>query len=170
MAHENGRISATRVRTRDPDIPPWAEALARLLDSAFVIPGTNIRVGLDPILGFIAPGAGDAASAFASATLLWVAFQLRVPKLVLFRMVVNVAIDALIGAVPLLGDLFDLAFRAAEKNLALVRKYAAEPRRQPGLSDYLVFGVCILGVLCLLALPVVTGVLLIHLFTTFSGG
>lgn len=135
----------------------------RLLDGAFVIPGTRVRVGLDAILGFFAPGAGDAASAFATSALLWLGFKLGVPKVVLVRMLANTTVDAVIGAIPLVGDLFDVWFRASERNLALLHKYADNPRKKPGFADYAVLGLCLLCVLTLLAIPVLTGLALLHL-------
>lgn len=149
-------------------VPAWAEGLVRLLDNAFTIPGTRIRIGLDPILGFIAPGAGDAASALVTSTLLWLGFKLRVPKVIILRMLVNIGVDALVGAIPLVGDLFDVAFRAGEKNIALIRKHGGQSGTPPQLGDYLVLAFCLFCMLCLLALPVVTGVLLIHLFVGFT--
>jgi hypothetical protein len=175
MAHGNGR---SQIVAQDPaqsevqraGVPPWANALVQLLDNAFVIPFTNIRIGLDAILGFVTPGAGDAASAVATGALLWLAFTLRVPKVVLFRMLVNIVVDALVGAIPLIGDIFDVAFRAGQKNLALIRKHAGNPAEKPAASDYAVLALCLVGVLALLALPVITGVLLIHLFVGLTGG
>jgi hypothetical protein len=180
MAPENGR-SKIVARGTGPNevrrgelgrgqVPAWANALVQLLDNAFVIPFTNVRIGLDAILGFVTPGAGDAASAVATAALLWLAFTLRVPKVVLVRMLANIAVDALIGAIPLVGDIFDVAFRAGQKNLDLIRNYAGNPGQKPGASDYAVLGVCLVGVLALLALPVLTGVLLIHSFVRLTGG
>src|SRR5690606_17843562 len=105
-------------------LPAWAEALARLLDSAFGMPGVRVRVGLDALLGLIAPGAGDAAAGIASAALLVLAFQMRVPKVILLRMLVNITIDAVLGSIPVLGDLFDVVFRAAHEDLSLLRRHA----------------------------------------------
>jgi hypothetical protein len=136
------------------DIPAWAQRLARLLDSAIVIPGTDIRIGLDPILGLLLPELGDALSATLSVTLLGVAFRERVPKLVMARMLVNITIDALFGAVPLIGDLFDFAFKANEKNLALIERHRGDPTQKASWGDRLVVASAVLVVLALFALPV----------------
>src|SRR5687767_8986818 len=93
--------------------------LARLLDSAVRIPGTNIRVGLDALLGLI-PGIGDAIGAALSGYIVLAAAKLGLPKSVLARMVLNLGIDTAVGAVPILGDLFDVAFRANTRNIALI--------------------------------------------------
>jgi hypothetical protein len=143
-------------------IPGWAKHLSRLLDSAVTIPGTNVKIGLDPILGLLLPELGDTLTAAVSLTLLGVAFRERVPKLVLARMLINIAIDALLGAVPLVGDVFDFAFRSNEKNLALIERHRGDPTRPLTLGDRLVvFGVGALA-LALLSVPFVVGALLVR--------
>jgi len=98
------------------------DALARVMDSAVQIPGTNIRMGLDAFLGLL-PGIGDAIGAAISSYLIWEAKQMGVSKLVLARMAGNVAIDTVIGAVPFAGDIFDVAYKANLKNMALLKKH-----------------------------------------------
>ena len=114
---------------RDP--ATRARSIARLLDTAFRIPGTNIRFGLDGILGLI-PGVGDVAGAALSGYVILTAARAGAPNTLLARMLANVGLDALVGAVPLLGDLFDVAFRANVRNAALLdgwllRSGQAEP-------------------------------------------
>lgn len=114
---------------RDP--ATRARSIARLLDTAFRVPGTNIRFGLDGILGLI-PGVGDVAGAALSGWVILTAARAGAPNTLLARMLANVGLDALVGAVPLLGDLFDVAFRANVRNAALldgwlVRSGQAEP-------------------------------------------
>jgi len=104
---------------------------ARLFDSAFRIPGTQITFGIDPILGLF-PGIGDLASPVFSLFLLWHGARLRVPKIVLARMVLNAAIDAGAGAIPVIGDLFDFAWKANAWNLALLEKHAMFTSPKPG--------------------------------------
>ena len=101
--------------------------VARLLDSAFVVPGTSYRIGLDPILGLI-PGLGDLVSPLFTIGLLWQARDLGLPRVVQVRMLFNVAIDALIGVIPFAGDLFDFVWKANDKNLALLEHHAYEER------------------------------------------
>jgi hypothetical protein len=120
-----------------------------VLDSAFRIPGTNIRFGLDPVLGLI-PGMGDVTTPFFSAVLLLQAVRLRIPKIVQLRMLLNAAIDLAIGLVPLLGDLFDFAWRANVRNLALLEHYA-RPGAKATRADW-AFVLVILGLLALLAI------------------
>lgn len=100
--------------------------MARLLDSAFRVPGTNLRVGLDPIIGLI-PGVGDLASGAFGAYVLVAAAQAGVSRTVLVRMLANLGIDALVGGVPLLGDLFDAGFKANNRNVALLEGALARP-------------------------------------------
>ncbi len=98
------------------------EQLARLMDSRFRIPGTGIRFGLDPILGLV-PGLGDAAAALPALYILFEARRMGVPVSLRIRMIVNIAIDFLIGAIPLVGDLFDVGFKANNRNVALLRRH-----------------------------------------------
>jgi hypothetical protein len=101
--------------------------MAQLLDSAFAVPGTSYRVGLDPILGLV-PGLGDLVSPLFTIGILWQARELALPRIVQLRMIVNVAIDSLVGVVPMIGDLFDFAWKANTMNLALLERHAQEER------------------------------------------
>ena len=101
-------------------------AAARLLDSQFRIPGTNIRFGLDAVAGLV-PGVGDFAGAVASAYFIYEAARLGAPGTVLARMVTNVGLEALVGAVPILGDLFDVAFKANNRNMRLLEQHTVAP-------------------------------------------
>src|SRR5437660_9380713 len=98
--------------------------LSRLLDEQFRIPGTRYRLGLDGLLGLI-PGVGDAAGALLSAYILYEAMRLGAPSTVLLRMVANIGIDTVGGAVPVVGDIFDIAWKANKKNAALLHAYLA---------------------------------------------
>jgi uncharacterized membrane protein len=98
------------------------EALAKLMDRAFVLPGTNVRFGLDAIIGLV-PGVGDAISGLLSSYLILEARRLGVSKSVLARMMGNTLLDTTIGAIPLAGDIFDVMFRANLKNMALLRSH-----------------------------------------------
>jgi hypothetical protein len=97
------------------------ERIADLLDSQFTIPGTSIRFGLDSLLGLV-PALGDAAGLFASLYVLKRLTALGLPAWTRHRMLMNVALDAAGGTVPLLGDVFDLAVKANRRNLALARR------------------------------------------------
>jgi len=127
--------------------------VAHLLDSAFVVPGTSYRVGLDPILGLV-PGLGDLVSPLFTIGILWQARELAIPRVVLLRMILNVAIDSLLGAVPVVGDLFDFAWKANNKNLALVERHAQEERTAPA-GDWLFVGLTVASLLFLAIIPFV---------------
>lgn len=98
------------------------EALERLLEGLFEVPGLGRKVGLDAIVGLI-PVAGDVITAGMGLYLVWEARNLGMPKWQLWRMAGNVGIDSLLGAVPLAGDLFDLVYRSNTKNLKIIRKH-----------------------------------------------
>lgn len=138
--------------------PAWAQALVRLLDDALTIPGTRVGIGFDALLGLIFPTLGDAATGLASLSLLLLALQRRVPKVVVLRMVFNIALDVLIGCIPILGDAFDLVWRSNRRNLALLSRYEQNPNRRPDLGDYLLVGFGCLLVLAAIVLPLLLGV------------
>ncbi len=108
-------------------------ALARLLDNAIVIPGTSWRFGFDAIVGLI-PVAGDLIGGVLSGYIILEAARAEVPTLTLVKMLTNVGIDTLVGAVPALGDLFDAAWKANIRNVALLERHlavsAAPPRER----------------------------------------
>ncbi len=102
------------------------QRLARLWDSAFRIPGTQVRVGLDPLIGLV-PGIGDAAGALVASYIVLEAARFEVPGATLLRMIANVAIDAVLGTVPVIGDMFDVGWKANIKNVALIEHHLADP-------------------------------------------
>ena len=100
------------------------DRLANLFDTALVVPGTNIRFGVEALLRLV-PGIGDAAASALSVYLLYEASRLDVPRLLFARMVANVVLEGAIGAVPVAGDVFDVMFRANRRNVALLREHFA---------------------------------------------
>ena len=102
--------------------------IAWLLDDAFRIPGLNWRFGLDSLIGLV-PGAGDLVSTAVALLVLIRAFQFRMPRIVMARMVLNSLIDLLIGSIPLLGDVFDFVWKSNSMNMKLFHQYAQEPQR-----------------------------------------
>lgn len=108
--------------------------LARLMDSSIGLPGTRWRIGLDPLLGLI-PGVGDAVGIGASLWIVSEARRLGLRGPVIGRMLGNVALDGLIGTIPLLGDLFDAGYKANERNMDIIerelRKHAPAARKPP---------------------------------------
>lgn len=117
------RIAAQLPVGRDPaSVRRRLEAMERLLESAFSVPGTNMRVGLDAIVGLV-PVVGDLVTTAMGAWLVWEARNLGMSKFQLVRMAGNIGVDTLVGAVPLVGDLFDFAFRSNSRNLKIVKRY-----------------------------------------------
>jgi hypothetical protein len=96
------------------------------LDELIAVPGTPVRVGLDPVIGLI-PVVGDAVAALVGVWVIAEAARFGIPRLVLGRMAVNLVVDLAIGAIPLLGDIFDFAFRSNSANLELFRRHALDP-------------------------------------------
>src|SRR6187401_1756713 len=125
---------------------------ARIFDSAFRIPGTQITFGIDPLLGLF-PGLGDLASPVFSLFLLWHGARLRVPRIVLARMVLNSLIDVAVGAVPVVGDLFDFAWKANAWNLALLEKHAM-PGQRATSGDYVFVILCGLVIVVAALIPI----------------
>lgn len=113
-----------------------AERLAFLLDRVFRIPGTNFRFGLDPVLGLLFPVGGDALTALLSAYLVLEAVRAGLPRVAVARMVGNVAVDVALGSVPVVGDLFDAAWKANDRNLRLLRRYASLEGRRSRWRDW----------------------------------
>jgi Domain of unknown function (DUF4112) len=100
------------------------DRLATLFDTALVIPGTNIRFGVEAVLR-LWPGIGDAAASALSLYLLYEAHRLGVPRILFARMLANVILEGAVGAVPIAGDAFDVFFRANRRNIALLREHFA---------------------------------------------
>lgn len=138
----------------------WLRRLSRLLDSAFEIPGTSYRVGLDPVIGLV-PWVGDLVSPLFTIALLWQAREMALPRVVQLRMVINVAIDALVGAIPVAGDLFDFAWKANDMNMALLERHAHTGRRG-SVGDWLFVAGIIVALLVIAAAPLVILVWLVN--------
>jgi hypothetical protein len=100
------------------------DTLATLLDTALVIPGTGVRFGLDALIGLV-PGIGDAITTAMSLFIVHEAYQLGAPGHVIARMLGNVALDGMVGAVPLVGDAFDVMWRSNRRNMRLLQEWLA---------------------------------------------
>ena len=105
------------------------DRLAKLMDSQFAIPGTGIRFGLDSILGLI-PGAGDLSTFAVSGYMLWIMAHNGASGFLLARMVLNILVDAVVGVIPILGDIFDVAFKANIRNMKLMQEHYKEGRHK----------------------------------------
>ena len=105
----------------------WVERIARLMDSQFQLPGTGFRFGLDPLLGLV-PVLGDLSSTAVSVALLLTMLRHGASGAVVVRMALNILIDTVIGGIPILGNVFDFAYKSNERNVALLRRHYAEGR------------------------------------------
>ncbi len=128
------------------------------LDAGIPVPGTSLRFGLDPILGLV-PGLGDAAGAILAGWLLVEAVRLGASRATVLRIAGNIAIDAGLGAIPVLGDIFDFAWKANLRNVALLERHLAAPTLARHADRWFVVLV-ISGVLALALALLALGVLL----------
>ncbi|MEH1906965.1 DUF4112 domain-containing protein [Nostoc sp.] len=143
--------------------------LSRLLDNVITIPGTKIGFGLDPIIGLI-PIGGDFLGVMFSSYIILEAARLGVSRATLGKMVLNVIIDGLVGAVPVLGDLFDFAWTANSYNIKLLEEYLKFPGQQRSADRWFIFAVLaglLLISIVLVALPVI---LIRILWNALTGG
>lgn len=139
-----------------PPIDQHLERIALLMDRSVRIPGTDIRFGLDPVIGLFFPVAGDAIGAIVSAYIVLVSVRYGLPKIVIARMVFNIAADFVVGSIPFVGDAADFVWKVNTRNLRLLNKFASG-RRGSFWSDwawvFVLFGVLfglILGALILI--------------------
>jgi uncharacterized protein DUF4112 len=111
-----------------PPIDQHLERITLLMDKSIRIPGTRITFGLDPIIGFLLPVAGDAIGAIVSAYIVLVSVRYGLPKIVIARMVFNIAADFVVGSIPLVGDAADFVWKVNTRNLRLLNKHASGKR------------------------------------------
>lgn len=123
-------------------------SLAFLLDAAFTIPGTRVRIGLDALMGVV-PIIGDVIGAVLSLYIVKAASQLGVPRPVRARMYLNIAIDAALGAIPILGDVFDVVWRANLRNVTLLERSLVAPRAVARESVFVLLAAVVTVVLLL---------------------
>jgi hypothetical protein len=145
---------------------PFFALVARLMDSAFVIPGTNFRFGLDPLIGLI-PGIGDGATALTSLMLVLRAAGHGIPKIVMAHMALNIILNTCLGAVPIFGDAFSFWFKSNDRNYELLCKHAApgsSTRAEWTFVIALLAGVVLVLVLTVIGYATMIGTL-IHLFS-----
>lgn len=134
-----------------------ADLLARILDTVITIPGTNVRIGLDPVIGLL-PGIGDALASLIGSAILVMATQLQVPKIVMVRMGLNLAMNGVVGAIPVAGDLFSIWFKSNARNAALLRRHSSPEARTSTTADW-AFVIAILVTTLALTLGAIAGIL-----------
>jgi hypothetical protein len=128
------------------------QRLEVLLDEAFRIPGTGIRFGVDGIIGLV-PGVGDVLAGLLSLIIPFAAWVRGVPYVTLVRMAANLAIDVLVGSIPLFGDIFDIAWKSNRRNYVLMQRHLVQPRRH-SWRDWTFLLLIALGLLLVIAIPV----------------
>jgi len=121
---------------RSDEVRRKLQRLAWLLDNSVPVPGLDFRIGLDALLGLV-PGFGDAAGVVLSSYIVHQAWRLGVPRSVLLRMWLNIVIEGVAGAVPLVGDVFDAAWKANVRNVALLEAHMRHPQRTAKASRML---------------------------------
>jgi hypothetical protein len=135
--------------------------LSRLLDNIVTVPGTNVGIGLDPIIGLF-PVGGDFLGVMLSCYIVLEAARLGVPHTSLGKMVLNIVIDGLVGSIPILGDFFDVAWMANAKNLQILEEYLKFPSQNKSADTWFIF-VVLFGLLLIAIVLVAIPVILIRL-------
>lgn len=130
------------------------------MDEAFRLPGTRFRFGWDAILGLV-PGIGDALTALFSLFILIHAFRIGVPAIVRTRMFMNIAIDLVVGSIPLFGDVFDFAWKSNTRNLDLLERHATGTASGTA-ADWLFVVAVVAAAVLLIAIPIALAVALLH--------
>ncbi len=143
------------------------DALATLLDNRFRIPGTQVRFGLDALIGLI-PYLGDIAGFAVSGVLFSVMLRRGAGPLILLRMMGNFALDTLVGAIPLLGDIFDFGYKANRRNVDLLKRYYADDSPKPSARSSVLF-LMLLFFAFLIGLVWLTGRLVMAAWQMLSG-
>jgi hypothetical protein len=143
-------------------------ALAQLLDSAFRIPGTGVRVGADAIFGLV-PVVGDLAGAALSGYIVLASARLGAPASTLFRMLINIGIDTVVGSVPVLGDMFDAGWRANIRNVELLDSHLGGSVQSRRANRLVVIGV-VAALLLLAAGSIMLGIALIRFLAHLATG
>jgi hypothetical protein len=141
-----------------PDLLRRLGRLAWLLDSAFVLPGTRFRFGLDALIGLI-PGLGDALGVVISSYIIREAARVGAPPSVLVRMALNVAVEGIVGLIPIAGDVFDAAWKANQRNVALLEAVSRDPKRT-ARSSTLVVTLVLVGLVAFLVCVAFLGFLI----------
>jgi hypothetical protein len=152
MTRKHATTLAPERRHTQVEIEESLDQLSRWMDGLFRIPGTGWRFGLDAIVGLV-PGVGDTATTLVSFYILAAGVRYRVSKATLLRMGLNIGVDYVFGAIPVIGDIFDAAWKSNRKNVELLRQRAtvnAEDARKGRLSDWLFVGLLMLALLALL--------------------
>ena len=122
----------------------WVERIASVMDNKFKVPGTNFRFGLDPILNFI-PIAGDASGFLISAILLYIMAKNGASRKVLILMTLNICVDAVVGAIPVIGQVSDFYIKANTRNIRILKEHYQEGKHTGSGSGIIIMLLVVLG-------------------------
>jgi hypothetical protein len=162
MESEDGNTNSTQ----ETDVPERLETLSYLLDDAIPIPGTNYRIGIDPILGIV-PIGGDALALIPSVYLVLEAAYMGLNTSTIGRMLFNVFLDATIGSIPIIGTIFDAVWKANTRNLSLLRERAHKPAPEID-KRFLVIAILAVGI-SVLVFTVLTVLIAFWIVSEFAG-
>jgi hypothetical protein len=163
--HHSSTQSQNHPAWNKKDLGEIAKALGQLLDASLTIPGTTIKFGLDPLIGLI-PGIGDVISNAIGSSLLFLAIKAGVPRIVILRMSLNIVINMVVGAIPIIGDLFSIWFKSNLQNAQLLYRHCQRTALTPNLSDWMYVVSIVIGMLLLLG---ITGAVLFWLASSLLG-
>lgn len=151
-------VDHPEVEGERPVLPPWVERWVSILDDGFRVPGTDMRFGLDGVIGLFVPVLGDFLTATGSLALIASALKARVPTAVLAQMVLNIAVDFVGGLVPMVGDIFDIAWKSNRRNLKLLqthqRQAQSAPQSQTTTVDYGLVSLAVVVVVASVLVPI----------------
>jgi hypothetical protein len=150
MQPNRGVLKARPIRDDDGPAIQWVEQLSKLMDSRFVIPGTNIRFGVDPILSLL-PVFGDLVTFIVSGMLIYTMRNHGASRNVAIKMILNATLDAVMGAIPLVGTIFDVFYKANDRNVKLLKEHYYEGKHQGS-------GNGLLSLIAVVAILIVAGV------------
>jgi hypothetical protein len=145
MQPNRGVLKARPIRNDDAPAIQWVEQLSKLMDSRFVIPGTNIRFGVDPILSLL-PVFGDLVTFIVSGMLIYTMRNHGASRNVVIKMILNASLDAVMGAIPLVGTIFDVFYKANDRNVKLLKEHYYEGKHQ-GSGNGLVALIAVVAIL-----------------------
>ncbi len=141
----------SQAKSNNNNISQIAQAIGQLLDASLTIPGTTIKIGLDPLIGLI-PGIGDLISNGIGSSLLFLATKAGVPRIVILRMSLNIVLNMVIGAIPVMGDLFSIWFKSNLQNAQLLHRHSQTTVPVTTLIDWVYVSTIVIGIILILGL------------------
>jgi hypothetical protein len=149
-------------KSSDVALPQWLHLMVGVSDDGLRVPGTNVRFGLDALLGTLLPGAGDALGGVTAASMMYVAWRRGAPRELMLRMLGNATVDIVFGSIPFVGDIFDLGFHSNRRNLSMLEDFLRQRSRAQQISRAsAVFMFALLTLVMLLGLAVAVGLVVI---------